>query len=417
MNLFDLSTQQQVEKQAPLAWRMRPRGFDEYVGQEHIVGPGKLLRRAIERDLLYSIILWGKPGTGKTALANVIASVTHSYFSQLNAVTGKISDIREIILEAQERRGMHKQKTVLFIDEIHRFNRAQQDALLPDVERGIITLIGATTYNPFFSVIPALVSRSQIFELRPLAPENLIQIIERTLRDHDSGLGRYNIELTPRARDHLIDLSNGDARKLLNALEIAALTAPADANGKILVTSEAVEEALQRKGVTYDDDDHYDVASAFIKSIRGGDADAALYWMARMIQAGEDPVFIARRLVISAAEDIGLGNPQALVLATAAMQAVQTIGLPEARIPLSEAVILLCQSPKSNSAYLAIDRALKDVEEQPHLPIPEYLRDPHRPGGHDHGYKYPHNYPGGMVAQDYLGAAKTFYEKNERDAD
>lgn len=408
MNLFDYGRERYLGKNAPLALRMQPRSLDEYVGQEHIVGEGKLLRRAIQADQLSSAIFYGPPGTGKTALAKVIASTTAAEFIQLNAVSASISDIRKIIEEAGERLGMWQKKTILFIDEIHRFNKAQQDALLPAVEQGIITLIGATTENPYFEVNGALLSRSLVFSLHPLKREDILEIMQRALKDRERGLGNLQVTISSDALEHIIDVAQGDARRALNALELAALTTAPDGEGKRKITLEIAEESIQQRAVLYDKsgDQHYDVISAFIKSLRGSDPDAALHWFSRMLAAGEDPRFIARRMIILAAEDIGLADPQALLIANGAADALEYVGLPEARLALAEAVIYLACAPKSNSVIKALDRAQADVQRKPLLPVPAHLRDAHYPGakqlGHGRDYKYPHDFPGNYVAQQYL---------------
>lgn len=409
----------EAPQRQPLAARMRPRGLSEFVGQAHILAPGQLLRRAIEADRIQSLIFYGPPGTGKTSLAQIIARQTRSKFERLSGVESNVSDMRRVLAAAGNRLENTGQSTILFIDEIHRFNKAQQDVLLPDVEAGVVRLIGATTHNPFFFVNSPLVSRSQIFELRPLGEEDLHQLLRRALADAERGLGFLKLEAEDAALGHLAKLSDGDARKALNALEIAALTTPPDERGVIVINLPAAEQSIQKKAVVYDDEDaHYDTISAFIKSMRGSDPDAALYWLAKMIHAGEDPRFIARRVVVHAAEDVGLADPMALVLANAAFQAAEFIGWPEARIPLAEAVIYIATAAKSNSAILAIDAALKDVEAGRTLPVPEHLRDTHYAGakrlGHGEGYKYAHDYPGHFVPQDYLGAARRYYEPTEQ---
>ena len=406
-------------RRAPLAARMRPRGLGEFVGQAHIVGPGQLLRRAIEADSIQSLIFYGPPGTGKTSLAQIIALQTRSKFERLSGVESNVADMRRVLGAAANRLANTGQSTILFIDEIHRFNKAQQDILLPDVEGGIVRLIGATTHNPFLFVNSPLVSRSRIFELRPLNREDLRLLLERALRDAERGLGQLRIEAEEAALEHLAELADGDARAALNALEIAALTTPADKGGMIRIDLNAAEQSIQKKAVVYDDEDaHYDTISAFIKSMRGSDPDAALYWLAKMIHAGEDPRFIARRIVIHAAEDVGLADPMALVLASAAFQAAEFIGWPEARIPLAEAAIYIATAPKSNSAVMAIDGALKDVESGRTLPVPEHLRDSSYRGaerlGHGQGYQYAHDFPGHFVVQDYLGADRRYYEPTEQ---
>jgi putative ATPase len=398
---------------APLATRMRPVSLGEYVGQSHILGEGKLLRRAIEADRLSSVIFYGPPGTGKTSLARVIARSTKSRFIELSGVEGSVADIRKAVGTAamEARRGG---RTLLFIDEIHRFNKAQQDALLPDVERGTVRLIGATTQNPFFSINSPLISRSQIFQLEPLGIEDLILLQQRAVRDEERGLGTLPIVLEEAAARHLATSSDGDARKCLNALEIAARTTPYDAEGKIRISLEVAEESIQQKAVVYDGtgDDHYDTISAFIKSLRGSDPDAALYWLAKMLHAGEEPRFITRRLVIFASEDVGLADPLALPLAMSAQQAVEFVGLPEARITLAHATVYLATAPKSNSAYAALGKAQQDMTQGRTLAVPEALRSSAYKGaeklGHGKGYKYPHDH-GGFVPQAYLPEGRIYY--------
>jgi putative ATPase len=403
----------------PLAARMRPRDLNEFVGQSHILGPGQLLRRAIEADRIQSLIFYGPPGTGKTSLAQIIARQTRSKFERLSGVESNVADMRRVLSLAANRLENKQQSTILFIDEIHRFNKAQQDVLLPDVEGGVVRLIGATTHNPFFFVNSPLVSRSQIFELRPLGEEELYALLQRALADAERGLGYLKVRADEAALRHLAKLSDGDARKALNALEIATLTTAPDADGAIHLDLTVAEQSIQKKAVVYDDEDaHYDTISAFIKSMRGSDPDATLYWLAKMIHAGEDPRFIARRIVIHAAEDVGLADPMALVLANAAFQAAEFIGWPEARIPLAEAAIYIATATKSNSTVLAIDAALKDVESGRTLAVPEHLRDASYRGakrlGHGQGYQYAHDHPEHFVAQDYLGADKRYYEPTEQ---
>ena len=406
--------------QAPLAARMRPRTMEEFVGQLHILAPGQLLRRAIEADRIQSLIFYGPPGTGKTTLAQIIAHRTKSRFERLSGVESNVADMRRVLSAAANRLENKGLSTILFIDEIHRFNKAQQDVLLPDVESGVVRLIGATTHNPFFFVNSPLVSRSQIFELVPLTEEELYQLMQRALRDGDRGLGHLRIQASEEALRHLAKLADGDARKALNALEIAALTTHPDDQGVITIDLAAAEQSIQRKAIVYDGDGdaHYDTISAFIKSMRGSDPDAALYWLAKMIHAGEDPRFIARRIVICAAEDVGLADPMALVLAQAAHQASEFIGWPEARIPLAEAAIYIATAHKSNSAYAAIDAALADVRSGRTLPVPMPLRDTHYAGaerlGHGEGYQYAHEFPEHFVPQDYLGANKRYYEPTDQ---
>jgi putative ATPase len=404
----------------PLAARMRPRNLGEYAGQTHILGPGQLLRRAIEADRIQSLIFYGPPGTGKTSLAQIIARQTKSKFERLSGVESNVADMRRVLSAASNRLENTGQPTILFIDEIHRFNKSQQDVLLPDVESGVIKLIGATTHNPFFFVNSPLVSRSQIFELRPLTEEDLFSLLQQALADSERGLGYLKISADEKALRHLAKISDGDARKALNSLEIAALTTSPDPEGVIRLTLEVAEQSIQKKAVVYDGDGdaHYDTISAFIKSMRGSDADAALYWLAKMIHAGEDPRFIARRIVICAAEDVGLADPMALVLANAALAAAEFVGWPEARIPLAEATIYIATANKSNSAYLAIDAALADVRSGRTLAVPEHLRDSHYSGakklGHGAGYEYAHDSKDHFVAQDYLGVDKLYYEPTEQ---
>jgi putative ATPase len=399
---------------------MRPRNLSEYAGQSHILGPGQLLRRAIEADRIQSLIFYGPPGTGKTSLAQIIARQTRSKFERLSGVESNVADMRRVLAGAANRLENSGQATILFIDEIHRFNKAQQDVLLPDVESGVVRLIGATTHNPFFFVNSPLVSRSQIFELRPLTEAELYDLLQRALADAERGLGHLKIHAEEPALRHLAKLSDGDARKALNSLEIAALTTIPAADGVIHVDLAVAEQSIQRKAVVYDGDGdaHYDTISAFIKAMRGSDPDAALYWLAKMIHAGEDPRFITRRIMICAAEDVGLADPMALVLAYAANQAAEFVGWPEARIPIAEATIYIATAHKSNSSIVAIDAALEDVRSGRTLAVPEHLRDAHYKGaerlGHGKGYEYAHNHPGNFVAQDYLGADKRYYEPGDQ---
>lgn len=406
-DLFDHAAQERLEREAPLAARMRPRTLDEFVGQEHIVGPGKLLRRAIEADRLFSsIILWGPPGCGKTTLAQIIARHTRGHFVTLSAVLAGVADLRQVIQEARDRRKFHSQRTILFVDEVHRWNKAQQDALLPHVEDGTIIFIGATTENPYFEVIGALVSRSRVFQLRPLEAHHIRTILERALQDPERGYGRRSVVVDEEALNHLVRMADGDARNALNALELAVESTPPNAQGVIHITLEVAQESIQRRAVLYDKDGdvHYDTTSAFIKSIRGSDPDAALYWLAKMLYAGEDPRFILRRLIILAAEDIGLADPQALVIATAAAHAFDYVGLPEGVFPLVEATLYLATAPKSNSA-MAYFKAYRQVEEAGPVEVPDHLKDPHRDAqalGHGQGYRYPHDLPEHFVPQQYL---------------
>src|SRR6267154_980993 len=412
----------QGQRHQPLAARMRPRDLNEFVGQSHILGPGQLLRRAIEADRIQSLIFYGPPGTGKTSLAQIIARQTKSKFERLSGVESNVADMRRVLSSAANRLENKGQSTILFIDEIHRFNKAQRDVLLPDVEGGVVRLIGATTHNPFFFVNSPLVSRSQIFELRPLTEEELYLLLKRALGDSEHGLGNLKIRADEEALRHLAKLSDGDARKALNSLEIAALTTAPSPDGTVHIDLTTAEQSIQKKAIVYDDEDaHYDTISAFIKSMRGSDPDATLYWLAKMFHAGEDPRFIARRIVVHAAEDVGLADPMALVLANAAFQAAEFIGWPEARIPLAEATIYIATAAKSNSTITAIDAALKDVESGRTLAVPEHLRDAHYQGakrlGHGKGYQYAHDHPEHFVAQDYLGADKRYYEPTEQGAE
>jgi putative ATPase len=407
-------------RHVPLAARMRPRNLPEFAGQTHILGPGQLLRRAIEADRIQSLIFYGPPGTGKTSLAQIIARQTRSKFERLSGVESNVADMRRVLSAAANRLENKGQPTILFIDEIHRFNKAQQDVLLPDVESGVVRLIGATTHNPFFFVNSPLVSRSQIFELRPLSEPELYDLLQRALGDSERGLGFMKVQADEAALRHLAKLSDGDARKALNSLEIAALTTTPDSGGVTHIDLAAAEQSIQRKAVVYDGDGdaHYDTISAFIKSMRGSDPDATLYWLAKMIHAGEDPRFITRRIVICAAEDVGLADPMALMLANAAHQAAEFVGWPEARIPIAEAAIYIATAPKSNSSILAVDAALDDVRSGRTLAVPEHLRDAHYAGakrlGHGEGYQYAHDHPDHFTAQDYLGADKRYYEPTEQ---
>jgi putative ATPase len=399
---------------APLAYRMSPRILDEYVGQKHILGPGKLLQRAIEADRITSLILYGPPGIGKTALARIIAGKTKSDFEWLNAATIGLDELRKVIQQAKKRKN-EGIRTILFLDEIHRFNKLQQDALLPDVEEGNITLIAATVENPFFYVNSTLLSRSQVFQLKPLSKDELLVVIKKAIEDKERGMGNLKIKADEEALQHIAEMSDGDARKALSALELAALTTPADDNGQIRITLEIAEESIQKKYIVYDKkgDQHYDTISAFIKSMRGSDPDAAVYYLAKMIYAGEDPRFIARRIVICASEDVGNADPMALIIATSALRAVEFIGMPEGKIPLAQATIYVAKAPKSNACYKAIEAALSDVATEATMEVPDHLKDSHYPGakklGHGKGYKYPHDYDG-HVEQDYLAKKKKYYK-------
>jgi len=407
MDLFDHAMQDRMRSEAPLAARMRPRTLDEFVGQEDIVGEGRLLRRAIEADRLFaSILLWGPPGTGKTTLAMVIANTTRSHFETISAVLAGKAELREVIKAALERRKLYGARTILFVDEVHRWNKAQQDALLPHVEAGTITLIGATTENPYFEVIGALVSRSRIFQLRPLEDGAVHSILHRALHDSERGYGEREIVLEPEAEEHLVRVAGGDARNALNALELAVETTPLDSNGTVHITLAVAQESIQRRAVLYDKDGdaHYDTISAFIKSVRGSDPDAALYWLAKMLYAGEDPRFILRRLLILASEDIGLADPLGLVVASAAMQSFEFVGLPEGVYPIVEAALYLSTAPKSNSAG-AYFKAFKLLEERGVVEVPRHLQDSSRDAkalGHGEGYLYPHDHPEHHVGQGYL---------------
>ena len=408
MTLFEHASKEQQAREAPLAARMRPRTFDELVGQEHIVGPERVLRRAIEADQVPSLLLWGPPGSGKTTLAYLIANLTRSHFKPISAVTAGVADLRRIVEEARERRALHGQRTILFVDEIHRFNKAQQDVILPHVEDGTVTFVGATTENPSFEVIAPLLSRSRVFALQQLTDDQARLIVERSLADKERGLGELQASLEPKAMEHLTSLSNGDARVALNALELAAHATEPDAQGTRIITLITVEDALQQRSLLYDraGDQHYDTVSAFIKSVRGSDPDAAVYWLSRMLEAGEDPLFIARRIIILASEDIGMAEPMALPVAVAAQQAVHFIGLPEGAIPLAEATVYLATAPKSNSAYQALTRARDDVQRTRNDPVPKHLRNPvtglMREMGYGQGYKYSHDYPEHFATMENL---------------
>lgn len=406
-DLFDHAMQERMKSEAPLAARMRPRTLEEYIGQEHIVGEGKLLWRAIKSDKLFSsIILWGPPGTGKTTLAQVIANTTKSRFVTISAILAGKADLRVIIDEAMEHRRLHNERTILFVDEVHRWNKAQQDALLPHVEAGVVTLIGATTENPYFEVIKALISRSRVFQLRNLNQEETGILIDRALTDKERGYGNKSIKLDDDARNHLIETASGDARNALNAIELAVESTEPEENGVIHITLDVAQESIQRRAVLYDKDGdaHYDTISAFIKSVRGSDPDAALYWLAKMIYAGEDPRFIIRRLIILAGEDIGLADPMGLVVASSAAQAFDYIGLPEGIYPIVEATLYLATAPKSNSAG-AYFSAMKKIEDEGQISVPRHLMDGSRDAeamGHGKDYVYPHDHEGHFTPQQYL---------------
>lgn len=405
-------------KAEPLSVRMRPRDLKEFVGQGHILGPGKLLRRAIEADTIASLVLYGPPGTGKTTLAHVVSNVTKAEFIPLNATVSNVQELRKEIEAAKQRRSLYDKKTILFVDEIHRFNKAQQDVLMPDVEAGAVILIGATTHNPFFSIVAPLISRSLVFELKPLSAANIITVLHNALKDKERGLGSMPIKVEEEALEFLAKVSEGDARRALNGLELAALTTQKSKDGAINVTLRTAEECIQKKAVVYDrdEDGHYDTISAFIKSMRGSDPDAALYWLAKMLYAGEDPRFIARRIVICAAEDVGLADPQAIIVANAAFQISEFVGLPEARIPLAEAAVYIACAPKSNAAYLGIEKALKDVEEGRIMEVPTHLKDASLDSeglGHGKSYKYAHDFNGHFVEQEYMPKEIIYYEPTD----
>jgi putative ATPase len=405
-DLFDAASRRFRSEQAPLADRMRPRTLDEFVGQEHILGPGSLLRRAIEADRISSVLFYGPPGTGKTTLARIIAGTTRAHFATLNAVLAGVKDIRAQIELASERLKLHRQRTILFIDEVHRFNKAQQDALLPHVENGTVILIGATTENPYFEVIKSLVSRSRIFELTSLDEPALRRVLEQALRNEERGYGKLDVAIDSEAVDHLVSTANGDARSLLNALELAVETTTPDGEGRRRITLEVAEESIQRRAVLYDKegDAHFDTISAFIKSLRGSDPDAALYWMARMVYAGEDPRFIFRRMIVFAAEDVGMADPAALRTVIACASGFDYVGMPEGRFLLAECCLYLANAPKSNSAFAFFD-ALRYVEDEQSLEPPNHLKDANRDAkglGHGENYKYPHAYEAHYVPEQYL---------------
>lgn len=414
MGLFDRVEAQNLEQAKPLAARMRPRTLDEFAGQQHFIGEGKLLRRILAADRLSSVIFYGPPGTGKTSLAELIATQTKSVFARLNAASAGVKELRTLLDEARNRLATQEKRTLLFIDELHHFNRTQQDVMLPDVESGVVRLIGATTENPFFALVSPLISRSQVFEFKPIPPSEIRKVMERALGDFVRGLASRKVTATDEALDFLADVSDGDVRRALTALEIAAMSVPAAGE----INLEVAQESIQKKAVRYDDDVHYDAASALIKSMRGSDPDAAVYWLARMLEAGEDPRFLARRIVIAASEDVGNADPQALVVAQAAAQATLFVGRPECRIILSQAVIYVALAPKSNASYVAIDEALNDVRQHAVLPVPAHLQDSHYKGaqklGHGEGYQYAHDSKDGWVNQDYLGVDRSYYRPVER---
>jgi len=402
-DLFTAAVEDRLRRRAPLAARLRPRTLDEVVGQEHLLGPGRPLRALIEADRLSSVVLWGPPGTGKTSIARLTAHATAQAFEALSAVTAGVKDVREVVERARDRLGQRGRGTILFLDEVHRFNRTQQDALLPHVEEGLIVLVGATTENPYFSLTAPLLSRSTLFRLEPVPATALRELVARALKDAERGLGDDHLVIAPDALEHLVDRAEGDGRHLLTSLEVAA--ALAVESGSTEISLPFAEAALAARAIRYGEDEHYDVVSAFIKSIRGSDADAGLYWLARMLEAGEDARFIARRLVILASEDVGMADPLALVVATAAAQAVEFVGLPEAQLNLAHAVVYLADCPKSNSVTLGIGAARRDVLDFPAGAVPAHLRDAHYRGaaalGHGEGYQYPHEHPGGWIAQEY----------------
>ncbi|MCA9102437.1 MAG: replication-associated recombination protein A [Planctomycetales bacterium] len=417
MSLFAETEKSNFEQVLPLAARMRPATLGEFVGQRHFLGEGKLLERLVRADRLSSVIFYGPPGTGKTTLARLLAGESRSRFRQLNAVSSGVKDVRALLDEARDRVATAGQRTLLFIDEIHRFSRSQQDVLLPDVENGVVILVGATTQNPFFTINSALVSRSQVFQFQPLSDEDVRALVQRAANDRERGLGKHEVMLDDEAVEFLVEVSDGDARRALAALEVGVLSTTAR---PVHFTRALAEESVQRKAIEYDatGDAHYDAASALIKSVRGSDPDAALYWLARMLEAGEDVRFLARRVVISASEDIGNADPQALPIAVAAMQATEFVGLPECQLALAQAVTYLACAPKSNAATVGIGEARQDVREGRLIPVPVHLRDSHYGGakrlGHGEGYEYSHNAPGGVAAEDYLGVEREYYRPTDR---
>jgi len=423
MPLFDLPEEKDLPQSMPLAARIRPQTFDEFVGQEHLVAEGRVLRKCIEADQLPSMVFWGPPGSGKTTLAHIIANVTRAQFSPLSAVSAGVADLRHVIGQARKRLKLSGQRTILFVDEIHRFNKAQQDAVLPFVENGTVTFIGATTENPSFEVIAPLLSRCRVFRLNALGDDEVRLIVERVIKDKERGLGEFQIGMSEEALRHLVTMSNGDARVALNALEMAVFATLPDNKGLRSIDLSAIEEALQHRALLYDKsgDQHYDLISALHKSLRGSDPDAALYWLGRMLEAGEDPLYIVRRLVRFASEDVGVADPQALVIAVAAQQAVHFVGLPEGNLALAEAVVYLAAAPKSNSLYQAYSRVQKDIQHGRNEPVPLHLRNPvtdlMRKMGHGRGYKYAHDYPGHFVKQQNLPTSlqgKRYYVPTEQ---
>ncbi len=423
MNLFDYMRSSTMETESPLASRMRPASLEEVVGQKHIIGKDKLLYRAIKADKLGSVIFYGPPGTGKTTLARVIASTTRADFKQINATVAGKKDMEEVVISAKDTLGMYGRRTILFVDEIHRFNKSQQDYLLPFVEDGTLILIGATTENPYFEVNKALLSRSRIFELKSLDKEDIKELIRRAVYDVERGMGSYDAWIDEDAAEFLADVAGGDARAALNAVELGILTTERGSDGKIHIDLDTAQECIQKRAVHYDKDgdNHYDTISAFIKSMRGSDPDAAVYYLARMLYAGEDIKFIARRIMIHAAEDVGMADPQALVVASAAAQAVERVGMPEAQIILAQAVIHIATAPKSNSVVTAIGEAMEAVKNEKIMPVPVYLQDSHYRGaqklGHGDGYQYPHDFPKHYVRQQYLPdnlAHRRFYHMSDQ---
>jgi len=419
MNLFEDAAQNRQFSEAPLAYRMRPIKLEEFIGQRHIIGEGKLLRRAIEADRLSSVVFYGPPGTGKTSLAHIIANRTKAVFRQCNAINSSVADVRQIINEAKELRAFQSKRTILFVDEIHHFNKSQQDALLPDIESGNIIFIGATTQNPYFYIIPTILSRSQIFQFYSLNESDLKEIALKAIADPERGLGKLKISISEDAIQHLVQSSGGDSRRVLNGLELAVLTTPADSDDVIKIDISVAEESIQKRAVVYDssDDSHYDTISAFIKSMRGSDPDAALFWLAKMLYAGEDPRFIVRRIMICASEDVGNADPYALLLANAALNAVEFAGMPEAQIILAQAVIYIACAPKSNSSVASIGKAMKDIESGVSTVVPVHLRDASYASssklGHGVDYKYAHDYEGHYVRQKYMLHNATYYEPGE----
>jgi putative ATPase len=417
MSLFASIEASHLDDAKPLAARMRPRTLDEFFGQSHVLGEGTLLRRMLLADRIQSVVFYGPPGVGKTTLAELIAKSSQRRFVALNAAATGVKELREALDDARQRLESGGGKTLLFVDELHHFNKQQQNVLLPDVEQGVVSLVAATTANPFFALIAPLLSRSQIFELKPLTADEIKAVVQQALADRDRGYGQRKLDVPDDVLDFLAASSDGDARRALGALEIAVESLRPNERA---LTIEIAQESLQKKAIRYDKsgDDHYDVISAFIKSMRGSDADATIYWLARMLEAGEEPRFIARRIVIAASEDVGLADPQALVVAMAAAQALEMIGLPEGRIPLAQAALYVAMAPKSNASYNAINEALGDIRKQYILPVPNHLRDGHYPGakrlGHGEGYIYPHDAPGGWVKQDYLTEPRTYYTPTDR---